>query len=213
MPNLNTLFKQNEQWASAMVENDPDYFAKLAKAQTPEFLWIGCADSRVPATQITNMGPGSIFVHRNVANLVIHTDVNMLSAVYYAITALKVKHILVCGHYGCGGVQAAMTNQSHGFIDNWLTHIRDVYEKHSHELDKIEDLKKRSDRLVELNVYEQVHNLAKVSFIQEQWENSRYPYIHGIVYGLETGKLKNLNITINSLKQTKQVFHLRSNYA
>lgn len=208
MEKIKKLFENNQQWSKNIIKKDPNYFSKLAQKQSPEYLWIGCADSRVPATQITDTEPGSIFVHRNVANLVIHTDTNMLSVVYYAVAVLKVKHILVCGHYGCGGVLAAMENHSHGFIDNWLTHIKDVYDKHSRELESINDRKTRANRLVELNVHESVHNLAKVTFIQNAWESSEYPYIHGIVYGLDNGRLKDLNISINSAMQIRNIFHV-----
>lgn len=204
------LFEQNKKWSERMIKDDPEFFSKLAQEQSPDYLWIGCSDSRVPANQVIDLKPGSVFVHRNVANLVIHTDANMLSVVYYAITQLKVKHVLVCGHYGCGGILAAMSNESLGFIDNWLTHIKDVYDKHYDELKKIDDFNLRAKRLVELNVTEQVLNLAKVTFIQNLWEEGEFPYIHGIVYGLDDGKIKDLGVTINSLGGVREVFHKES---
>ncbi|TAE50708.1 MAG: carbonic anhydrase [Bacteroidetes bacterium] len=176
----------------------PEFFENLGKGQQPEFLWIGCSDSRVPATEITNMDPGSIFVQRNIANMVIHTDSNLLSVVYYAVKVLKVKHIVVCGHYGCGGVRAAMGNAKFGYLDNWITHIKDVYRLHKEELDGITDLDAREDRFVELNVIEQVNNLSMVSFVQEEWQKGEFPYIHGWVYKVDEGLLHDLGTTYNS---------------
>ena len=183
-------------WVKNTLKHTPDFFNKLSKGQSPKFLWIGCADSRVPATEITNALPGSIFVQRNIANVVVHTDSNLLSVVNYAVKVLKVKHIIVCGHYGCGGVQAAMSNDNFGFLDNWLMHIKDVYRLHEDELNDIKNDKKRFDRYVELNIQEQVNNLAKVSFIQEEWDSGEFPYIHGWVYSLNDGLLKDLETTV-----------------
>lgn len=203
---INKLIKGNEEWVKEITLKKPDFFEKLSQGQKPEFLWIGCADSRVPATEITNMMPGSIFVHRNIANMVVHTDSNALSVVYYAVKVLRVKHIIVCGHYGCGGVGAAMRNESFGFIDNWLLNIKDVYRLHAKELDAIDDQQERENRLVEWNVKEQVNNLAKVSFIQEEWQKGEFPYIHGWVYSLHSGRINDLKVSVNSSKKLQEVF-------
>lgn len=165
MSSIKELLDGNNEWVKERLEEDPNFFSDLAETQSPKYLWIGCSDSRVPATQITNAQPGSIFVQRNIANVVVHTDSNLLSVVNFAIKVLSVEHIIVCGHYGCGGVAAAMTNEAHGFLDNWMMHIKDVYDRHEDELLLIEDTKSRQDRFVELNVMEQVRNLAKVSFV------------------------------------------------
>ncbi|MCA6449171.1 MAG: carbonic anhydrase [Chitinophagaceae bacterium] len=182
------LLLENKAWAKEKVEDDPEYFNRLSLIQTPKFLWIGCSDSRVPANEITNTQPGEIFVHRNVANLVIHTDVNLLSVLEYAVVHLKVKHVIVCGHYGCGGVKAAMTNHDFKQVLNmWLRNIKDVYRLHTDELNNIENEEQRFDRLVELNVIEQVQHLAKTSIIQKAWRNEQRPDLHGWVYGLKNG--------------------------
>lgn len=204
------LLEGNVNWVRNTLRHDPNFFEKLSKGQSPKFLWIGCADSRVPATEITNSLPGSIFVQRNIANMVIHTDSNLLSVVNYAVKVLKVKHIIVCGHYGCGGVQAAMSNDKLGFLDNWLMHIKDVYRIHEQELDSIKDETARFDRYVELNVQEQVANLAKVSFIQEEWNEGEYPYIHGWVYSLKDGLLKDLDVTMNSNAGLEKVYQYKT---
>ena len=185
------LLIENKSWAAEMLKVDPEYFKKLSQLQTPEYLWIGCSDSRVPANQITGTNPGEIFVHRNVANLVINTDVNVLSVLDYAVNQLKVKHVIVCGHYGCGGIKAAITN--HDFkpvLNMWLRGIKDVYRIHRSELDLIFNEEKKTDRLVELNVMEQVFNLAKTSIIQRAWKNEQRPDLHGWVYGLKDGIIK-----------------------
>ncbi len=182
------LLLENKAWAQEKIHDDPEYFSRLADIQTPEFLWIGCSDSRVPANEITNTQPGEIFVHRNVANLVIHTDVNMLSVLDYAVNHLKVKHVIVCGHYNCGGVKAAMTNHNFDLVLNmWLRHIKDVYRLYKDELDAIENTDDRTNRLVELNVKEQLIHLAKTSIIQRAWKNRQAPSLHGWVYGLKDG--------------------------
>ena len=182
------LLLENKAWAKEKVEEDPEYFNRLSHIQTPQFLWIGCSDSRVPANEITNTQPGEIFVHRNVANLVIHTDVNLLSVLDYAVTHLKVKHVIVCGHYGCGGIKAAMTNHDFKQVLNmWLRNIKDVYRLHREELANITDEESKFDRLVELNVMEQVQHLAKTSIIQRAWKNQQRPHLHGWVYGLKDG--------------------------
>lgn len=185
------LLLENKAWANEKVLMDPEYFSRLSDIQRPEFLWIGCSDSRVPANEITNTQPGEIFVHRNIANMVVHTDVNLLSVLDYAVTHLKVKHVIVCGHYGCGGVKAAMTNHDFKQVLNmWLRNIKDVYRMHRQELNKIEDEQKKFDRLVELNVQEQVMHLAKTSIIQRAWKNEQRPHLHGWVYGLKDGIIK-----------------------
>ena len=185
------LLDENKIWAKDKVTVDPEFFSRLSQIQTPEFLWIGCSDSRVPANEITNTQPGEIFVHRNIANLVVHTDVNLLSVLEYAVNYLKVKHVIVCGHYGCGGVKAAMTNHDFKQVLNmWLRNIKDVYRLHRQELDGITEEEKRFDRLVELNVIEQVHHLAKTSIIQRAWKRNGYPHIHGWVYSLNDGLIK-----------------------
>jgi carbonic anhydrase len=185
------LLEENKQWANEAVAQDPQFFQRLSGLQTPEFLWIGCSDSRVPANQITNTQPGEIFVHRNVANLVINTDVNLLAVLDFAVTHLKVKHVIVCGHYGCGGVLAAMTKTDYKPVLNmWLRNIKDVIRHHRKELDAIDDMEQRADRLVELNVQEQVYNLAKTTIIQRCWKRENRPDLHGWVYGLKDGIIK-----------------------
>lgn len=182
------LLRANKQWADKMVKDDPEYFERLAHLQTPQFLWIGCSDSRVPADKITGTQPGEIFVHRNVANLVIHTDVNLFSVLDYAVNQLKVKHVIVCGHYGCGGIKAAMTDHDYKYVLNmWLRNIKDVYRLYREELDAIADIETRADRLAELNVKEQVMHLAKTSVIQRAWKYNNIPHLHGWVYGLKDG--------------------------
>ena len=185
------LLLENKAWAREKVEGDPEYFNRLAHLQTPEFLWIGCSDSRVPANEITNTQPGEIFVHRNIANMVVHTDVNLLSVLDYAVTHLKVKHVIVCGHYGCGGVKAAMTNHDYKQVLNmWLRNIKDVYRLHRKELEDLKEEEAKFNRLVELNVQEQVMHLAKTSIIQRAWQNEERPDLHGWVYGLKDGIIK-----------------------
>jgi carbonic anhydrase len=191
MKNYDRLLLENKAWAAEMVAENPDFFKRLASIQRPEFLWIGCSDSRVPANQITGTDPGEIFVHRNVANLVVNTDVNLLAVVDYAVNHLKVQHIIVCGHYGCGGVQAAMSKQDFKPVLNmWLRNIKDVIAKNQTELDGINDAEQKCDRLVELNVIEQVKNLARKSSIQRAWKNEQRPHLHGWVYGLKDGLIK-----------------------
>lgn len=190
MESYQKLLLENKAWAAETVSDDPEYFNRLAHIQTPEFLWIGCSDSRVPANQITGTQPGEIFVHRNVANMVVHTDLNLLTVLEYAVNHLKVKHVIVCGHYGCGGVKASMTKHNLGIINKWLRNIKDVYRFHREELDLISDAEARADRLVELNVTEQVMNLAKTSIIQKAWKDRQAPHLHGWVYGLKDGIIK-----------------------
>ncbi|MBS1920142.1 MAG: carbonic anhydrase [Bacteroidetes bacterium] len=191
MKRFEKLLQENKKWSADQIAKDPEYFKRLAQLQTPEVLWIGCSDSRVPANQITNTEPGEIFVHRNIANLVINNDVNLLSVLDFAVNHLHVKHVIVCGHYGCGGVKAAITNHDFKAVLNmWLRSIKDVYRIHRTELDGIADPEKKENRLVELNVQEQVFNLAKTSIIQRAWQNNQRPHLHGWVYGLKDGLLK-----------------------
>jgi carbonic anhydrase len=191
MIHIEKLLRDNKAWAGGVKAEDPEYFERLSHLQTPEFLWIGCSDSRVPADKITGTQPGEIFVHRNIANLVIHTDVNLLSVLDFAVNHLHVNHVIVCGHYGCGGIKAAMTNHDYKYVLNmWLRNIKDVYMLYSAELDAIKDEEKRADRLTELNVKEQVTHLAKTSIIQRAWKEDRRPQLHGWVYGLKDGLIK-----------------------
>ena len=191
MKSYEKLLSENKAWASEKISSDPQYFDRLAHLQTPEFLWIGCSDSRVPANEITGTQPGEIFVHRNVANLVINTDVNVLSVLDYAVNHLKVKHVIICGHYGCGGIKAATTKTDFKPVLNmWLRNIKDVYRLHREELDTIKEEEKLCDRLTELNVKEQILNLAKTSIIQRAWQNEKRPDLHGWVYGLKDGVIK-----------------------
>ncbi|MBO9681798.1 MAG: carbonic anhydrase [Flavisolibacter sp.] len=191
MQSYEKLLLQNKAWAETIKADNPEYFEKLAQLQTPEFLWIGCSDSRVPADRITGTHPGEIFVHRNVANLVVNTDVNLLAVLDFSVTVLKVKHVIVCGHYGCGGIKAAATKHDHKPVLNmWLRNIKDVYRLHREELDAIKNDEQRIDRLVELNVQEQVMNLAKTTIIQKAWKKEQRPHLHGWVYGLKDGLIK-----------------------
>lgn len=206
---FNELLEANKQWAENQHALQPDLFNEMAAGQHPTYLWIGCADSRVPAQQITGSSPGSLFVQRNVANMVVHTDYNLLSVVNYAIKALKVQHIIVCGHYGCGGIKAAMGNKSYGLLDNWVAHIKDVYCHNQAEIEAVEGEKERWDKFVEVNVREQVRNLARLSFVQEEWKEGEFPYIHGWVFDIENGLLKNLDLTINSTDSLDAVYRFQ----
>jgi carbonic anhydrase len=191
MTPIEKLLLENKAWAEEIKSDDPQYFERLSRLQTPEFLWIGCSDSRVPADRITGTQPGEIFVHRNIANMVVHTDVNLLSVLDYAVNHLKVNHVIVCGHYGCGGVKAAMTNHDFKYVLNmWLRNIKDVYRLYSEELEAIADIDQRADRLAELNVKEQLLHLAKTSIIQRAWKYDRRPHLHGWIYGLRDGLIK-----------------------
>jgi carbonic anhydrase len=204
MKALPQLFENNRNWAAKLRETDPEFFEKLAHQQSPEFLWIGCSDSRVPASSIVGMQPGELFVHRNVANLVIHTDMNCLSVVQYAIEVLKIKHIIICGHYGCGGIKAAMENRSHGLIDNWLRHIRDIYRKRQNELMLIAE-GQRIDRLCELNVIEQVMNVGNMTAVLEAWQKGQPLTIHGWIYSIANGLLKDLGVCISSAEELQKL--------
>lgn len=185
--------------------DDPEYFKKLALGQKPDYLWIGCSDSRVPANEVTNTESGDIFVHRNIANVVVHTDMNLLSVLEYAVNVLKVKHIIVCGHYGCGGVRASMGHELHGFVDSWLSNIKDVYHKHEKELEAITDFDKRADRLTELNVIEQVRNLAKTSVVQKAWKD-RPLHLHGWVYGINSGLITDLSVIHDGSEDIEAIY-------
>jgi carbonic anhydrase len=209
MENLyNQLLQNNKKWVAAKLEKDPEYFKRLSLGQSPPILWIGCADSRVPANEIIGAEPGEVFVHRNIANMVVHSDMNMLSVLDYAVNVLKVKHIIVCGHYGCGGVQAAMTNKHIGLIDNWIRHIKDVYRFHQDELNAIENEKDRFNRFVELNVVEQVLDLAKTSIVQTAWESGQAVHVHGWVYDIHDGIIKDLEINLKDNKSLSEVYQL-----
>lgn len=186
------MLLENKAWAQGKTEASPGFFRDLAEGQRPAFLWIGCSDSRVPAEDITGASPGELFVHRNIANLVVHTDLNLLSVLHYAVEHLEVEHVIVCGHYGCGGVKAAMNHHSYGLLNKWLRQIKETYQSHRDELALYADPVRRADRLVELNVMAQVHNLVKTGIIQEAWRSRKSPVIHGWVYGLEDGRLKDL---------------------
>ena len=203
------LLLQNKTWVTRKNQEDSQFFARLAEVQKPEFLWIGCADSRVPANEITGTEPGEVFVHRNIANMVIHTDMSMLSVLDYAVNILKVQHVIVCGHYGCGGVKAAMGNAQFGLIDNWLRHIKDVYRIHQAELDAIEDEKEREDRFVEVNVEEQVYDLSKTSIIQNAWANRKGPALHGWVYDIRHGLIKDLKVSVSDNSEIEHFFRVK----
>jgi len=198
MKDLKRLLDQNKAWAEVITSSDPEFFPTLAKQQSPSYLWIGCADSRVPATQLVGMVPGEMFVHRNVANVVVHTDFNCLSVMQYAVDVLKVEHIIICGHHGCGGVKAAMDNQSLGLIDNWLRHVQDVMHVHDELLAQIEDESERVDRLCELNVIEQVVNVSRTTIVQTAWQRGQELVVHGWIYGLQDGLLRDLGISIDN---------------
>lgn len=206
---LSTLLEKNKIWASRIKESDPDFFTKLSKQQNPQYLWIGCSDSRVPANEIVNLLPGEIFVHRNIANLVIHTDLNCLSVIQYAVEVLKVKHIIVCGHYGCGGIKAAMDNCEHGLIDNWLRNIKDVYRYHQDEINALQDENARINAMCELNVVEQVANVCHSTIVQGAWKSGQELAIHGWIYGIEDGILKDLNVCVTQASEISQTHRLK----
>ncbi len=203
------ILDNNKKWVETSLALDPNYFENLAVKQSPPLLWIGCSDSRVPANEIVGAKPGEVFVHRNIANMVVHTDMNMLSVLDYAVNVLKVKHVIVCGHYGCGGVQAAMGNQSIGIIDNWIRHIKDVYRLHQKQLDAIENETDRFNTFVEMNVKEQVFDLAKTSIVQSAWKNGQDLTLHGWVYGLNSGFVTDLDVNITSDVELDAVYQLK----
>jgi carbonic anhydrase len=195
---LKHLFEQNKKWAAEIKEQHPDFFLKLAKQQSPEYLWIGCSDSRVPANQIIGLLPGEIFVHRNIANLVVHTDLNCLSVIQYAVDVLKIKHIIVCGHYGCGGIKAAWENKEHGLIDNWLLNIKDIYRYHQETIDALSNEAEKISLLCELNVAEQVANVCHTTIVQNAWKNGQELAVHGWIYSIEDGILRDLDVCVTN---------------
>ena len=201
MADLSELFENNRVWAAAMVAGDPDFFSKLTAAQRPEYLWIGCSDSRVPANQVVGLAPGEVFVHRNVANVVVHTDLNCLSVLQYAVDILHVKHVIVCGHYGCGGVKAALEGARHGLVDNWLRHVMDVNEKHAAEIASLPE-ERRLDRLCELNVIEQAMNICQTTIVEDVWARGQELTVHGVIYGLHDGLLRDLCVSAAFLDPT-----------
>lgn len=196
MSSINTLFEKNQEWSDQINKEDPTFFEQLAQQQTPEYLWIGCSDSRVPANTLMGLPPGEVFVHRNIANQVIHTDLNCLSVIQYAVEVLKVKHVIICGHYGCGGVAASIDDNSYGLIDNWLRHIADVYRFHKDKLDAIADHGEKLNALCELNVIEQVGNITDTTILRGAWESGHDITVHGLVYNLNDGILKNLEVSV-----------------
>jgi carbonic anhydrase len=204
--NLQNIFDLNRQWAAGVKQHDPTFFEKLAKQQSPEYMWIGCADSRVPANQICGLLPGEVFVHRNVANIVVQTDFNCLSVLQFAVEALHVRHVIVCGHYGCGGVRAAMENGELGLIDNWLRNIKDVYQLYQTELEAIAATGDRLNRLCELNVVEQVKNVAHTTIVQSAWRQGRELTIHGWIYGLADGLLRDLNTNLSGIQDVATIY-------
>ena len=206
---LKHIFDKNKKWAEKVKKNDPDFFTNLSKQQNPEYLWIGCADSRVPASEIVDMAPGTIFVHRNIANVVIHTDLNCLSVIQYAVDVLKVKHIIVCGHYCCGGIKAAMENECHGLIDNWLRHIKDVHRYHQDKIDAMETEKEKYDLLCELNVIEQVANICHTTIVQNAWKSGQKIAVHGWIYSIKDGLLKDMNVCITSPEEISKTHRLK----
>jgi carbonic anhydrase len=200
------LLSGNQKWVDEMLSQDPDYFKNLSTGQSPKFLWIGCSDSRMPANQITNSQPGDVFVHRNIANMVVHTDTNLLSVLQYAVEVLKVHHIVLCGHYGCGGIKAAMGNEHLGLIDNWLRNIKDVYRLHSHTLELVQNPLEREKLLTRLNVKEQVFNLAKTSIVQRAWEENRLLHVHGWVYDIETGLIEDQHVNLTGPGDVQAIY-------
>ena len=198
MDNLSNLLEKNRAWAADRIKRDPDFFTRLEKIQAPQYMWIGCSDSRVPANEIVGLDPGELFVHRNVANVVVHTDLNCLSVLQFAIDVLKVEHVIVCGHYGCGGIRAALDRGSHGLIDNWLRHVQDVERDYEHELEGISDRQQREDRLCELNVAEQVRNVGRTTVVQDAWRRGHAVQLHGWIYGLKDGIITDLGINTSS---------------
>jgi carbonic anhydrase len=209
MKRLPELFQRNRAWAEAVEASKPGFFQRLSSQQAPKYLWIGCSDSRVPATEICGLNPGEMFVHRNVANVVVHTDFNALSVLQYAVEVLRVEHVIVCGHYGCGGVRAALENRALGLIDNWLRNIKDVYDKHRAELShQSMSPQQRLDRLCELNVADQVANLCYTTIVQDAWARGQSLTVHGWIYGLQDGLLKDLDLCISALEQLPSIYRM-----
>jgi len=208
---LTALLENNVEWADRIREEDPEFFPRLSRLQKPEYLWIGCADSRVPANEIVGLLPGELFVHRNIANVVVHTDMNCMSVLQYAVEALKVKHVIVCGHYGCGGVKAAMENNQLGMIDSWLRHIKDVYFRNVEAMAPIKDEQERLDRLCELNVKAQVYNCCYSTIVQKAWARGQPLKVHGWIYGLADGRLKDLNVTVSGMDDIPSIYRMDGN--
>ncbi|MEP1743720.1 MAG: carbonate dehydratase [Kangiellaceae bacterium] len=206
---INQLIENNRDWAKKFEDSNPGIFEKLAMQQKPEYLWIGCSDSRVPANTIIGLQPGEVFVHRNIANLVHHSDLNVLSVLEYAVNVLQVKDIILCGHYGCGGVKASLESCEHGIVDNWLRVIKDTYRTYINKFKGIEDEDKELDLLCELNVVEQVRNICHTTIVQKAWRRGQKLSVHGVIYGIEDGLLKDLNVTINSLEQVEEIYQLK----
>jgi len=204
---IEDLYDNNRRWAAEMTARDPDFFARLHGQQSPEFLWIGCADSRVPANQIVDLQPGELFVHRNVANIVLPSDANCMSVLQFAVEVLKVRHVIVCGHYGCGGVAAAMSNTSNGLIDSWLHSLKNVYHKHREDIDALDE-EQRVDRLCELNVLEQVANVSQTSTVQRAWLHGQKLTVHGVIYSMRDGILRDLGVRLDRQAQTPQSFQI-----
>jgi carbonic anhydrase len=205
MDTLLKLFDNNREWAKEILKRDARFFEKLSGQQSPKYLWIGCSDSRVPANEIVGLLPGELFVHRNVSNLVVHTDMNCLSVMQYAVSVLKVKHIIVCGHYGCGGIVAALEERPHGLIDNWLRNVRTVYYQYEKELEAIQDPAKRIDRMCEINVVSQVYNVCNTTIVQEGWNGGQELTVHGWIYGIHDGLLRDLDVSVSSLAEMHQL--------
>lgn len=202
---IKELLEKNRLWAKEKSKKTPGFFSQLAKQQNPEYLWIGCSDSRVPATQIVDMLPGEIFVHRNIANVVVHTDLNCLAVIQCAVEMLKVKHIIVCGHYGCGGVRAALENEEHGLVDNWLRHVKDVYRYHRKKIDALENVHDRENKLCELNVIEQVVNVSHTTIVQNAWKKGQSLAVHGWIYSIEDGILRDLDVTLERANDISRI--------
>ncbi|MFT6557331.1 carbonate dehydratase [Sneathiella sp.] len=209
-PTPEDLFERNKEWAQSKLELDQEYFSRLRDIQRPNYLWIGCSDSRVPANEIVGMDPGELFVHRNVANIVPHSDMNCLAVIQYAVEILKVEHIIVTGHYNCGGIRAAISDSDHGQIDNWLANIKDILKANYEELSAIEDEQAKVDRLCELNVIQQVRNVGKTSILQKAWRNNQKVTVHGWVYGLHDGLIRDMNVDISSINQIHEAYQIRS---
>ncbi len=209
MQKLRILFQNNQDWVKSRISKDKDYFQRMADAQDPLYLWIGCSDSRVPANEIVGLEPGELFVHRNVANLFPHTDFNCLSVLEYAVDLLKIQHVIICGHYGCGGVKAAMQDHRFGLVDNWLRNIRDVYANSKDELEAIKDPKHQYNRLVELNVMQQVLNVCHTTIVQGAWQRGQPLWVHGWVYDIGTGTLKDLDCCVSSIDQVEKIYRVR----
>ena len=203
MSKLTQLFDKNRAWSEAMRKREPEFFAKLSRQQSPEYLWIGCSDSRVPANQIVGLLPGEVFVHRNIANVVVHTDLNCLSVAQFAVDVIKVRHIIVCGHYGCGGVRAALRGDRHGLVDNWLRHVQDVRDKHEPLLKALDNEVERTDRLCELNVLEQVLNVCQTSIVRDAWQRGQELTVHSWIYGLHDGLIRDLGMAVSSWKEVE----------